>query len=269
MASRRRARSPVVAASPRSVADEVVAEAERLAQAEALLGYRFQDRSHLLSALTHASFRNEHPTTTPDNEVLELLGDAVLSLIVVDALVLSSPGALEGELTERRAAHVSADALARAAGGIGLDALLRTERGLAERRPQNVVADVVEAVLGAVWRDAGDDGLVACRAVVWRLLGPPPERAAEARQNPKRLLQERLQRLFGRAPDYDVERGEGPNHAPTFIARVRFHDVDLGEGRGSNKRLATEAAAAAACAALSHVDDDDLRARLAADGDAS
>jgi ribonuclease III len=242
--------------------DDVAAEAERLERAEALLGYRFRDRRHLLSALTHASWRNERPTETPDNEVLEFLGDAVLSLIVVDELVHGSPGAGEGELTERRAAHVSAEALARAAGALGLDGLLRTERGLHARRPQNVVADVVEAVIGAVWRDAGDDALPACRALVRRLLGPPPTRVEPTGQHAKRLLQERLQRLCGRPPDYVVQRGEGPNHAPTFVASARFDGEILGTATGANKRLATEAAAAAACALLSDVDDEALMRRF-------
>jgi ribonuclease-3 len=234
----------------------------RLDRAEALLGYRFRDRAHLLAALTHASWRNEHPTMVSDNEVLECLGDAVLSLVVVEELVRTTPGAGEGELTERRAAHVSAEALARAAAAIGLDDLLRTERGLRASRPQNVVADVVEAVIGAVWRDAGDDALPACRALVWRLLGPPPERVEPTGQHAKRVLQERLQRLFGRPPDYVVDRAEGPNHAPTFVASARFNGEVLGTATGANKRVATEAAAVAACALLADVDDDTLRRRF-------
>jgi len=261
MARRRPPRRPSTAPAL-AVDDDVQAEAHRLEQAETLLGYRFRDRSHLLSALTHASWRNENPTAVPDNEVLECLGDAVLSLVVIEALVETTPGAGEGDLTERRAAHVSADVLARAAAAIGLDALLRTERGLRDARPQNVVADVVEAVIGAVWRDAGADALPACRALVLRLLGPPPARVEPTGQHAKRVLQERLQRLFGRPPDYAVDRGEGPNHAPTFVASARFDGEVLGTATGANKRLATEAAAVAACACLAEVDDDTLRRRF-------
>jgi ribonuclease-3 len=258
-----RRRPPPPSAVPAlTVDDDVRAERPRLENAETLLGYCFRDRAQLLSALTHASWRNENPTAVPDNEVLECLGDAILSLVVMEELVLTTPGGTEGELTERRAAHVSADALARAASAIGLDALLRTERGLRTARPPNVVADVVEAVIGAVWRDAGSDALPACRALVRRLLGPPPAQVAAAGQHAKRLLQERLQRLFGRAPDYVVDRGEGPNHAPTFIASARFDGEVLGTATGTNKRLATEAAAVAACAVLSDVDDDALRRRF-------
>lgn len=262
MARRRPARPPRLAPAV-GLDDDVQAEVGRLERAEALLGYRFRDRRHLLAALTHASWRNERPTETPDNELLELLGDAVLSLIVVTELVDdAAPGVGEGELTERRAAHVSTENLARAAAAVGLDALLRTERGLVEKRPQNVVADVVESVIGAVWRDAGADALPACRALVLRLLGPPPARVEVAGQRAKRVLQERLQRLFGRPPDYVVDRGEGPNHAPTFVATVRFAGEVLATATGANKRLATEAAAAAACAALDDIDDDALLLRF-------
>jgi ribonuclease-3 len=261
MVRRRPVRS--ASAAPVGLDEDIAREVSRLDRAEALLGYRFRDRRLLLSALTHASWRNEQPTETPDNEVLELLGDAVLSLVVVDELVRDMvPGVGEGELTERRAAHVSAEALARAASAIGLDGLLRTERGLHERRPLNVVADVVEAVIGAVWRDAGDDALPACRALVGRLLGSPPTRVEPTGLRAKRRLQERLQRLFGRPPDYVVDRREGPNHAPTFVASARFDGEILGTATGTNKRLATEAAAAAACALLEGVDDQALMRRF-------
>jgi len=243
-------------------AADVAAEAERLDAAEAVLGYRFVERAHLLRALTHSSYKNERPAGVADNEVLELLGDSVLSLVVVEALVRNGDGAGEGELTERRAAHVSAPTLAKAAATTGLDRLLRTGKGLTGGRPDNVIADVVEAALGAVWLDAGDGGLTACRAVVQRLLGPPPASATVVEVHAKRSLQERLQRLFGRPPDYDVRREDGPNHAPVFVAEVRFDTHLLGQGRGKNKRAATEAAAGAALDDITPLTDDTLRARL-------
>lgn len=249
-------------ARPVGFVDDIRAEASRLAAAEAVVGYQFRDRRYLLTALTHSSWKNEHTTDVEHNEVLEFLGDAVLSLVVVDDLVRSSPEATEGALTERRAAHVSAEALAVAATRTGLDGLLRTGKGLSANRPQNVVADVVEAVIGAVWLDAGTGGLDACRTVVHHLLGAPPTVVAEAGLHAKRVLQERLQRLLGKAPDYRVVRADGPNHAPTYQAEVCFKDVVLGAGSGTNKRSATEAAAADAVLSLASVDDDALRGRL-------
>lgn len=244
---------------PITLVDELAAEAPRLARAEALLGHVFGDRARLLQALTHRSYLNERDSAVPHNELLELLGDAVLSLVVVDSLVRASPDAGEGALTERRAAHVSTENLARAATSSGLVEVLRTGRSLAAGVPENAAADVVEAVLGACYLDAG---LEASRELVLRLLGPPPATATPLQAAAKKELQERLQRVVGRAPAYVVEHRDGPNHAPTFSADVVVGDVVLGHGEGRNKRAATEAAAAAALAALIGVDDADLGTRL-------
>jgi ribonuclease-3 len=245
------------------VVAELNAEAARLSRAEQIVGHAFVDRARLLSALTHRSFLNEHKSAVPHNEVLELLGDAVLSLVVVEALVQTSPGADEGDLTERRAAHVSTANLARAATSSGLVALLRTGRSLALGVPENAAADVVEAVLGACYVDGG---LQAARALVQRLLGPPPAAAVPTTANAKKDLQERLQGLVGHAPTYVVVHKDGPNHAPVFLAEVVLGEVVLGRGEGRNKRVATEAAAAAALAALVDVDDVTLTAQLRASG---
>ena len=129
-------------------------------------------------------------------------------------------------------------------------------------RGEGVRADVVEAVIGAVWLDAGGHGLAACRTLIFHLLGPPPTAVVEGEMHAKRVLQERLERLLGKAPDYRVVRGDGPNHAPTYRAEVCFNTVVLGAGEGSNKRLATEAAADTAVKALIDVDDQALRERL-------
>jgi ribonuclease-3 len=237
---------------------ELVREAERLGRAEEILGHRFRARALLLRALTHESLLNEKPSDSGDNEVLELLGDAVLSLVTVEALAAQSPEAGEGELTDRRAAYVSEDALAVRADTLGLASLLRTGRSIEGKVPLSARADLVEALVGAVYQDAG---LEAARAVVHRLLGEPPREAKSAAPNPKRALQERLQGLFGEAPTYDVERGEGPNHAPTYRASAMFRGAALGTGEGKSKRASTEAAAADALEKLD-VDDEALRARF-------
>lgn len=242
---------------------ELHAEASRLGRAEAIVGRAFVDRGLLLSALTHRSFLNERKSAVAHNEVLELLGDAVLSLVVVEELVRSSPDAAEGDLTERRAAHVSTGNLAKAATSSGLVDLLRTGRSLAAGVPENAAADVVEAVLGACYHDGGLD---AGRAFVFRLLGPPPEVAQPTTANAKKDLQERLQGLVRHAPTYVVAHKEGPNHAPVFAAEVVIGDLVLGRGEGKNKRLATEAAAAAALESLADVDDEALTAQLRASG---
>lgn len=241
-----------------STTDEVAREGDRLERAEHVIGHRFQDRALLLRALTHSSFDNEQPTSVGDNERLELLGDAVLSLVTTEALLRATPAAGEGELTVRRAAHVSEAALAKAAVSSGLPALLRTGKSIAPAVPASTGADLIEAVLAAVYLDAG---LEAARAAALRLLGEPPRVAPPRTANPKGMLAERLQRVLHEVPQYQVER-DGPSHAVTFRARAVLRGRLLGEGAGSSKQAATEAAAGAALATLPE-DDGELRARLA------
>ena len=240
---------------------ELIAEAGRLSEAESILGYSFAQPAALLCALTHRSYLNEHRSALPHNERLELLGDAVLSLVTVEQLLQDSPSAEEGELTDRRAAYVSTTALAAAARLSRLEQLLRTGNGVRVqgRLPENLAADVVEAVFGAAYEDGG---LTAARIVVERLLGPPPQQAPSSPTHKKRVLQERLQSVFGAAPEYVVERDAGPSHAPVFRAEARFGGAVLGEGRGNTKRAATEAAASAAVGTLDGVSDATLSARF-------
>lgn len=235
---------------------------ERLARASRAMSHTFRDPTLLLRALTHKSLANERPfdVHAGHNEVLELLGDAVLGLVAIEHLVRMSPEADEGELTERRAAWVNETALAARADALGLAALLRAARGIEGNAPVSARADLIEALLGAVYLDGG---IEAARAAAQRLLGEPPERVAAASAHAKRVLQERLQRLFGEAPTYDVGQPSGPNHAPTFRAVVMFRGVQLGAGEGKNKKDATEAAAANAVATL-EIDDASLRERLMA-----
>lgn len=237
---------------------EIARERARLERAIAVVGHRFRDEVLLLRALTHKSLLNEQPSLLGDNEVLELLGDAVLSLLAIEGLVRQSPDAGEGELTERRAAWVSEEALAARADELGLASLLRTSRSIEGSVPLSTRADLVEALLGAVYLDGG---LEAARGTALRLLGEPPREVGPAATHAKRVLQERLQSVFGEPPSYDVERSDGPNHAPIFRARAKFRGAVLGQGDGKNKRTATEAAAANALSLLEG-DDARLRARL-------
>jgi ribonuclease-3 len=143
---------------------------ERIARAESLLGRTFRDRALLLRALTHRSYAHEAKRLANDahNERLEFLGDAVLSLVSAEALLAHSPSADEGELSRRRAAFVSELALALAAVEVGLGDLLRMGRGQ-EREGggglPSLLADAIEAVIGAAYLDGGLD---AARSVVTR-----------------------------------------------------------------------------------------------------
>ncbi|MDP2342248.1 MAG: ribonuclease III domain-containing protein [Deltaproteobacteria bacterium] len=240
---------------------EITAEAQRLTRAEELVGHVFQNRGLLLQALTHRSFLNEHKSALGHNEVLELLGDAVLSLVVVERLLGDTPAAQEGELSDRRAAHVSEKNLAKAAATTGLAELMRTGNGLRPKGKltESVAADGVEAVLGAVFREGG---LEAARKTMLALLGPPPQVVVARTNNPRRALGERFERLFGKSPEYVVTRGDGPNHDPSYRAVVAYAGHPLGEGSGKSMQQASEEAAAAAVASLSALDDPALRERL-------
>ena len=245
------------------VVREIERERERLDKATAILGYKFKDEELLLRALTHSSLLNEHKSAVGDNEILELLGDAVISLCTMEVLVTTSPHAGEGELTDRRAAHMSELALATRADENGLSPLLRTGRSIVGRVPTSARADVVEALLGAVYQDGGLD---AARAVTTTILGEPPTSARPEAFNAKRALQERLQRVFGAPPTYEVSRVDGPNHAPTYEGVCKFAGSVLGSGHGGSKRTASESAASDALKNVTadYPDDDGLRAKFGA-----
>lgn len=220
----------------------------RLARVEEILGHRFADRALVLRALTHRSHVHEDRggTGVGHNERLEFLGDAVLGLVTAEALLLMSPNADEGELTRRRAAFVSEAPLAAAAEARGLGPLLRMGRGQTQEggdRLASLLADAVEALIAAVYLDAG---LAKAREVVGRLLGQPPSHDVVAAVDPKTRLQELLQAKRGLVPRYEVARVGGAEHEPRYEALVWCEEKLLGRGEGPSKKLATRAAASAA-----------------------
>ena len=145
-------------------------DAGRLRALEATLGHRFADDGLIARALTHASYAHEHPPEN-DQEPLAFVGDAALGLVVAERLLATSPEATVGVLTPERAAVVSGANLARWALGLELGALLRLGRGedlSGGRERESILATTLEAVLGAVYLEAGLDGV---RRIVARLAG--------------------------------------------------------------------------------------------------
>jgi ribonuclease III len=135
----------------------VTGAADGLAALESRIGHTFRDRPRLLEALTHRSFAHEHPGAR-DNEALAFLGDAVLALVVAEELCAADPDAPVGVLTPRRAALVSSPSLARWSEALGLGAQLRLGRGEQQTGgggKESVLATAFEAVLGAVYLEAG------------------------------------------------------------------------------------------------------------------
>jgi len=220
-----------------------------LAELEAAIGYRFRDRRLPLEALTHRTYSHEHPGTAPDfNERLEFLGDAVLGLVVSEALFRRFPRGDEGMLSRMKAAVVRDRQLALTAGEIGLGRFVRLGRGEEKtggRTKPSLMADAMEALFAAVYLDGGFE---AAAEVIRRLLGPAVDRTARRGgiDDAKTALQEELHRRGLAQPQYRLCSESGPDHAKEFEVEVRVDDVVAGTGRGPNKKEAEKAAAAAA-----------------------
>jgi ribonuclease III len=213
------------------------------------LGYTFADRSLLSLALTHRSVSADD-TTRKDNERLEFLGDAVLQLAVTAYLYDTFPDLTEGNLAKVRAALVSRPILADVARSIGLGEhidLTAAEERTGGREKESIMADTLEAVIGAVFLDSS---LGPAADLVLRLWGA---RIDERAQRPglkdyKTRLQEILAK-DGRRPVYESE-GSGPDHERTFVARVGVDGVVLGTGSGRSKKEAEQGAAEQALSVL-------------------
>jgi ribonuclease-3 len=210
---------------------------------ERKLGIKLRDRDLLLQALTHTSYAHEHADEgAAQNERLEFLGDAVLELVAAEVLYRRNPEAGEGSLTLDRAAVVSTGALAAAARRIDLGRYLRVGKGIEKtggRDLNSLLANSLEAVIGAIYLDLGLD---ATAGVFERLGGTPEEGAI----NHKGRLQELTQADAEGVPVYQVAEATGPAHRRRYRVEVRIAGVRLGEGEGSTRRAAEQAAAKAA-----------------------
>jgi len=209
------------------------------------IGYTFREPGLLVRALTHPSYVHEHPEEGWDNQRLEFLGDAVLSLTVAEWVFHRYPEFREGEMTRLRAVLVSEEMLARFAVQVGLGDFLRLgkgeeERGGRERAPN--LADAFEAVVGAMYLDGG---LEPVRKLVRLLMAPMAEAilAAEADKDAKSRFQEWAQAEMGITPRYRIVAEHGPEHAKTFVAEVLLGNEVVGRGEGRSKQAAEQAAA--------------------------
>lgn len=206
---------------------------------------RFVPDGRLLrEALTHSSFAHEQGTATPHNERLEFLGDAVVGLVVAEALYQEHPDWDEGRLTQTRAAIVCEATLARAARQLGLGselALGRGEERTGGREKPSLLADAFEAVAAAAFLAGGID---AARGLVREALAFALENPAEhgAGHDFKTRLAERL-RKSGRDPVYRVLEESGPDHQKHFVIGIFVDGVELARGGGRSKKEAEQEAA--------------------------
>ena len=240
-----------------------------LADLESALGHGFARPELLVCALTHRSHANQLPASgqalesgdepaigAGDNERLEFLGDAVLGLVVAEALYVSHPEWNEGELTRVRAQLVSRQHMAEVAGAIGLGDHLRLSRGEDRsglRRKSTVLSNSMEAVMAALFLDGG---LEPVRAFAHRwVMGEAADQLAQelrsgaALGNYKSALQEQLQAARSGTPVYRLKSESGPDHRKRFLVEVRLKTEEgepgkpLARGMGSTKKQAEQDAA--------------------------
>jgi ribonuclease-3 len=214
------------------------------------LGWPVSDSEWLVRSLAHRSWVAETPGTE-SNERLEFLGDAVLGLVVTDYLFRTYPTLPEGELAKVRASVVNSATLAEVAAAFDVgDALLlgKGEGQSGGREKPSILADAMEALIGAVYLD---QGWASATDLVMRLLGDLIEQAAvgPGGQDYKTRLQELCARRFDELPRYQVA-DDGPDHAKRFDASVRVGGTLWGTGQGRSKKQAEQAAARMAWAGI-------------------
>ena len=242
------------------------ADAERrtaLRRLQRQAGIRFRDLSLLNLAMCHRSYAHEagahggggsggSAPASVNNEKLEFLGDAVLGLAISDELFTTSGRRTEGDLARVKSFVVSEDALHDWATRLDLSSYVLIGRGeelTGGRTKKAILADAMEAVIGAYYLDSG---AAAAHEFVLRSLRPEIARVASNthRQDFKTLLQQLAQKRYGSHPRYRVVKREGPDHDRTFWIAVQLGGHTYGPGSGKNKKAAEQQAAARAYAAL-------------------
>src|SRR6056297_2281402 len=218
-----------------------------MAAFQARLGHEFSDPALLVRALTHSSMSSPN---RDDNQRLEFLGDRVLGLVMAEALLEHDKAAAEGKLAPRYNALVRKEACADVAREIDLGAVLklgRSEMLSGGRRKLALLGDAMEAVIAAVYRDAGFD---VAKAVVLRLWGSRIDKVKDDARDAKTALQEWAQARGLPPPAYVETARTGPDHAPQFTIEARLENGTRETAQAGSKRQAEQAAAKALLARL-------------------
>jgi ribonuclease-3 len=216
------------------------------------LGHVFAKPELLVQAVTHASLSSP---TRPDNQRLEFLGDRVLGLVMVEALLGADKSAAEGQLAPRFNALVRKETCADVARELGLGDVLklgRSEMMSGGRRKEALLGDALEALIAAVYLDGGFD---AARALVLRLWGPRVGAVEQDARDAKTSLQEWAQARGMAPPVYTEAAREGPDHAPVFTVQVVLANGETEVARAGTKRLAEQQAARALLARMENSDE--------------
>ena len=214
---------------------------------ERKLGYTFKDRDLMVLALTHRSYAGRN------NERLEFLGDAILNFVAGEALFERFPQAREGQLSRLRARLVKGETLARLARGFDLGEYLRLGSGELKSggfRRESILADALEALIGAIYLDAGMD-VARARVLDWLTNELDGLTLVDTNKDPKTRLQEFLQSRAVELPRYEVVDIQGEPHCRTFFVQCEIALLtDKTQGQGASRRIAEQVAAAAALVAL-------------------
>jgi len=214
-----------------------------LTQAEKLTKV-FKDQELLEQAFTHKSWVNENKNKRKSNERLEFLGDAILEFIVSREIYLTFPNKEEGYLTTLRSNLVNTKNLAHVAEKLGIGEKIYLSRGEEDgggRKNSSLLADTLEAVIGALFLDQGMDTVY--EFIKEHLLSEVPEKISKPLKDAKSRLQEYVQSQGHPAPIYKVIKASGPDHNKIFIVEVLVAGKRKGQGTGKNKSSAAQAAA--------------------------
>ncbi|MCS7034645.1 MAG: ribonuclease III [Phycisphaerae bacterium] len=229
---------------------------ELRARAEEILGYRFRNPDLLKEALTHASIADSR---LKSNERMEFLGDAVLDLIVCEALYRKFPEFLEGDLTKIKSAVVSRRTCAEISKETGLVDLLLIGKGIHSRdqMPGSLAAAVYESIVAAIYLDGGFD---AVKDYVLRTISSKIDliSATIHQQNFKAVLQQHAQKYLGGTPVYELLDEKGPDHSKCFEVCVSIDGRRFTSAWGPNKKTAEQKAALLALEELGLVDEKEV-----------
>lgn len=230
----------------------------RVVQAEKILGHEFENKDLLAAALTHPSAVEGRPVTA-SYERLEFLGDSILGAIVARDLYEAFPDMDEGKLTQAKIALVSGKMLSSVADELGIAPLIRlgeSEKGTAARGMHSALENVYEALVGALYLDAG---YRSTHRFVRETLGPRlSPNLAKKPISPKSRLQEVTQHDFRCGPEYKLISESGPAHDPTFTSTVLVEGRRIGRGTGPTKKSSESAAAIDALVRLGYADEQDF-----------
>ncbi|MHC4681146.1 MAG: ribonuclease III [Planctomycetota bacterium] len=226
---------------------------ETLQQIEQIVEYKFSDKNLLAEALTHSSAVDDR---LQSNERLEFLGDAVLALVICQALFERFSDYLEGDLTKIKSKLVSRETCAQICGQLGLQRFLKIGKGMISNRALSgsLAAGVLETIIAALYIDGGFD---AARDFILRAFGPLIEQAdaEQAQGNFKSVLQQYAQEHFNATPSYLLLDEKGPDHNKCFELGVVITNHHFPSAWGSNKKEAEQKAAFNALVELGVVDD--------------